>query len=252
MNRYFTLLAAIVISVASMAQNADYLSKQDFQAEKKKISEGIDAAKKNGFEAKKLVTKQVAIIDSLTKLIAANEKMVAVTNDSLRKTISEIDNLEAKFEKKASTSQHSLFLSVIIVAILYLVLFVLVIYFRTKWAAKMREVSEENQKLSDALKQEAILLKEHFDKKAQSLSLEFHEHAANLSAKEERTEERQRQLALELEDLMDNIVKDHDLQKTIYETMVSENKSAHEKLETELKNLKSQHTKDIQDIKSKH
>ncbi len=74
MKKCFTLITVMLFTVASWAQNADYLLKKDFQTEKKKISEGIDAAKKTGYDAKKIAAKQTTAFDSLAKNTSANEK----------------------------------------------------------------------------------------------------------------------------------------------------------------------------------
>jgi len=254
MNRYFSLVAAILFSVASMAQNNDYLSKKEFQVEKKTIANGIDAARKAGLDAKRLVLKQAAISDSLIKLNAANEKMLAQTNDSLQKTAARFNDLQTRVDKKTSTSQNSLIIVVIIIAVLFLFLLVLIFYFKSKSDGKIRELNDENIKLGESVRQEVSQSKEHITKTASAMSLELHEHTANLAAKVEVTEERQRQFALELEDFVDKVVKDQKLQTSSLESRLielksalidkNEHKSVHEKLETEIKNLRSLHVKD--------
>src|SRR5450830_802628 len=126
MKRCLTLLAVMLFTVASWAQNADYLLKKDFQSEKKKISEGIDAAKKTGIDAKKIAAKQVTVLDSLTKTLSANEKALAQTNDSLQKTAARFNALEARVSKSSTNAQNSLLVAVIVFAVLFLLLFALI------------------------------------------------------------------------------------------------------------------------------
>ena len=263
MNRYLTFLAAFLVSFASTAQNNDYLLKKDFQNEKKTISEGINTARKTSSELKKLLSKQAEITDSLVRVIATNEKLLARTNDSLLKTATRFNDLQANVEKRTSNSQNSLVLAVIIISVLLLFLLALIFYFKNKSDARIRELSEENLKLGEGFRQDLSHLKEQITKTASSMSLELHEHSANIATKLEMTEERQRQLAVELEDLVDKMVKDHNLQTSSLDARLSELKSAiiqkdehrsvHEKLETEIKGLRSLHTKDMEEIrKTKH
>jgi hypothetical protein len=261
MKHTLTFLVAVFFCIASIAQNADYLLKKDFQGEKKKISESIDAAKKTGMDAKKIAAKQFAAIDSLTRVIEANQKLVVRSNDSLLKMETKFMELEARMDKKTSSSQTSLFLVVFIFGAILVFLLSLVFYFKNKSDEKFRELNEEDLKLGEAVKQEVELLRAETKKSVDSISLEYHEHAANLFSTMELTEERQRQFALELEEVVDKIVKEQNLQKSSVETLSLELKSemlrktehlpVHEKLETEVKGLKTLHLKDIEELKAK-
>src|SRR5512141_2762989 len=113
MKRFFTLLAVMLFTVASWAQNTDYLLKKDFQSEKKKISDGIDAAKKSGIDAKKIATKQVAVIDSLSKNLTINEKMLVQTNDSLQRTAARFNEMENRVNTNSTRAQNSILVAVI-------------------------------------------------------------------------------------------------------------------------------------------
>ncbi|HZX61739.1 MAG TPA: hypothetical protein VFE66_00920 [Bacteroidales bacterium] len=262
MKRCFTLLAVMLFTVASWAQNADYLLKKDFQSEKKKISEGIDAAKKTGIDAKKIATKQVTALDSLAKTLAANEKALAQTNDSLQKNAARFNDLEARVNKSSINTQNSVLVAVIVFAVLFLLLFALVFFLKRNSNEKVRELSEENMRLGESVKQESVLMKEELKKSADSLSLTLHEYSANFSAKIEQSEEKQRAFATELEEVVDKVVKEQALQKSRVDeqfkellskvnTEKTEHKSLHEKIESEVKGLRSLHVKDVEEIKAK-
>lgn len=262
MKRCLTLLAVMLFTVASWAQNADYLLKKDFQSEKKKISEGIDAAKKTGIDAKKIATKQVTALDSLAKTLSANEEALAQTNDSLQKTATRFNDLEARVSKTSMNAQNYLLLSVIIIAILFLLLLALVSFLKSKSVEKIRELSEENIRLGESVKQESVLMKEELKKSADSLSLTLHEYSANFSAEIEQCIEKQRAFATELEEVVDKVVKEQALQKSRVDeqfkellskvnTEKTEHKSLHEKIESEVKGLRSLHVKDVEEIKAK-
>jgi len=262
MKRCLTLLAVMLFTIASWAQNADYLLKKDFQSEKKKISEGIDAAKKTGIDAKKIATKQVTALDSLAKTLSANEKALAQTNDSLQKTATRFNDLEARVSKTSMNAQNYLLLSVIIIAILFLLLLALVFFLKSKSDEKIRELSEENMRLGESVKQDFVEMKKEQKKSAEALSLTLHENSANFAAKIEQSEEKQRTFATELEEVVDKVVKEQALQKSRVDeqfkellskvnTEKTEHKSLHEKIESEVKGLRSLHVKDVEEIKAK-
>jgi len=262
MKRCLTLLAVMLFTAASWAQNADYLLKKDFQSEKKKISDGIDAAKKTGIDAKKIATKQVTVLDSLAKKQSANEKALALTNDSLQKTAARFNDLEARVNKSSMNAQNYLLVAVIVIAILFLLLLALVFFLKNKSDGKIREISDENLRLGDSVKQELAVLREELKKAADSLSLTLHEHSANFAAKIELCEEKQKTFATELEEVVDKVVKEQTIQKSTVDerlkellakvnTEKTEHKSLHDKIESEVKGLRSLHVKDIEEIKAK-
>jgi hypothetical protein len=262
MKRYLTLLVTVFFTATLLAQNSDYLLRKDFQSEKKKISESIDAAKKQSADARKLVTKQAVIIDSLTKLIDAHAKMIAQANDSLQKTASGFNELQTRVDKKTSTSQNSLILAVIIIAIVILIMLVLIFLFKNRSDQKLRELGEENKKLGEAIREEVNLFHAEIRKTAESISAEFHAHEAALNAKLELAQQRQHQFATELEEVVDKIVKEQNAQKSAFDSRFSEiktalvdkteHKAAHDKLESEVKSLRTLHVKDIEELKAKH
>jgi len=262
MKRCLTLLAVMLFTAASWAQNADYLLKKDFQSEKKKISDGIDAAKKTGIDAKKIATKQVATLDSLTKKQSENEKALVLTNDSLQKTAARFNDLEARVNKSSMNAQNFLLVAVIIIAVLFLLLLGLVYFLKSKSDQKIRELSDESMRLGESVKQEFVAMKAELKKATDSLSLTLHEHSANFAAKIELCEEKQKTFATELEDVVDKVVKEQTVQKSMVEeklkellakanTEKTEHKSLHDKIESEVKGLRSLHVKDIEEIKAK-
>lgn len=262
MKRCLTLLAVMLFTVASWAQNADYLLKKDFQSEKKKISEGIDAAKKTGIDAKKIATKQIILLDSLTKALSANEKAIAQTNDSLQKTTARFNDLEARVSKSSTNAQNSLLVAVIVFAVLFLLLFALVFFMKRNSNEKIRELSEENMRLGESVKHDFVEMKKEQKKSAEALSLTLHENSANFTAKIEQSEEKQKSFATELEDVVDKVVKEQAIQKSRVDEQIkeflskanaekTEHKSFHEKIESEVKGLRSLHIKDVEEIKAK-
>lgn len=262
MKKCFTLFTVILLTVASWAQNSDYLLKKDFQSEKKKISDGIDAAKKAGFDAKKLATKQVTAFDSLATILAANEKNLKRTNDSLQKIEARFNNLDVRVSKTSSNAENYLLLAIIVIAILFLLYLALVFFMRSKADEKIHELAEEIMKLDESVKQDLASVKEELKKSTESLSLKLNEYSASSTAAIGRCEEKQRNLATELDEFVDKTVNEHKLQISKVDekindlsaklsTELKEHKTFHDKIESDLKGLRSLHAKDIEEIKAK-
>jgi predicted PurR-regulated permease PerM len=262
MKKCFTLLTVILIAVASWAQNSDYLLKKDFQSEKKKISDGIDAAKKAGFDAKKLATKQVTAVDSLAAILSANEKVVKRTNDSLLKMTTRFNELDVKVTKSSSNAENYLLLAVIVIAILFLLFLALIFFMRSKADEKIHELAEEVTKLDETVTQDIASIKEELKKSTDSLSSNLHQFSDKFTAAIDRCEEKQRNFATELDEFVDKTFKEQTLQISKLDEKFNdlsaklnaertEHKTFHDKIESDLKGLRSLHAKDIDDLKAK-
>ena len=251
MKRFFTLLMVMLFTSASWAQNTDYLLKKDFQSEKKKMSDGIEVAKKAGYDAKKIASKQLTSIDSLIKVQVANEKVLAQTNDSLQKTTTRFKDLDIRVTKASTSAENLLLMAVIVIAIVFLLFLAFVFFMKSKTDEKIRELAEENMRLAEAMKQDFT-----------ALTLEMKKSAANLATRIEIGEEKQKSFATELEEVVDKVVKDHAIQKSSVEQRFNEflakvdadkkdHKILHEKIDGEVKGLHSRHLQDLEEIRAK-
>lgn len=234
----------MLFTAASWAQNADYLLKKDFQSERKKISEGIDVAKKAGFDAKKIAAKQVMLLDSLTKTLSADEKILMQTNDSLQKTAARFNALNERVGTSSTSTRNFLMVAVIVFAVLVLLLLAIVFFIKNKTDGKIRELTEENMRLGESVKQDFELMKGEMKKSCDSLSITLHEYSANFAAKIEQCEEKQTTAVASIENQFKEFSSNVKTEKT-------EHKTLHEKIETEVKGLRSLHIKDIEEIKAK-
>ena len=244
------MIAMMLFIIASWAQNADYLLKKDFQSEKKKISEGIDVAKKAGYDAKKIATKQVTVFDSLTKLILANEKALKQNNDSLQKTTATFAGLQNRVSKISTKAKFFFRLIVIVGALLIILLFMFVYLLKKQYDKEIIALTDENKKLGETLNERVILMKDELKKTSDSLSLSLHEFSANTAVKIEQFEEKQRAFTADIEDTLDKFVKEQVSHKSILEEKIidflakanhekTEHKALHDKIESEVQGLRS-------------
>jgi|GEM_PF-1769633 hypothetical protein len=261
MKKCFTLITVMLFTVASWAQNADYLLKKDFQTEKKKISEGIDAAKKTGYDAKRIAEKQTTAFDSLAKLLSANEKELKQTNDSLQKTTARFNDLDIRVTKTSNNAENYLLLAVIVIALIFLLILALIFYLRSKTDEKINELREENIRLDESVKQDLAAIREDLKKSVDSLSSTLHEYSAKFNASIERCEEKQRTSAAELEASVSKVAKDHTLHVSKVDEKFNDlsakmnadradHKTFHDKIESDLKALRSLQ-KVVEEIKAK-
>jgi predicted PurR-regulated permease PerM len=262
MKKFLTLLTAAVFTMACWAQNSDYLLNKDFQSEKKKLSEGIDAAKKSGSDAKKTAVRQMTVVDSLSKVLVANQNELVKTNDSLQKTAAQFSELESRVVKSSMSAINSLIAAVVIIAVLFILVLALVFFLKSKTDKLILELAEANKNLEETLKKDIAGMKEEVKKSADSLALTLHELSAKMTARIVQGEERQKAFAAELEELVDKVMKEQEVQKSRVDEKVkellsavnadkTEHKSVHEKIESEFKGLRSLHTKDVEDIRAK-
>lgn len=262
MKKIFTLLVIALFAQATWAQNADYLLKKDFQSEKKKISEGIESAKKVGIDAKRIATKQSNIFDSIAKSLAANEKALKQNNDSLQNTTAQFNNLKARVSRIATKTKFYLRLLLVLMVVGFIILLILPFFLKKKSDIKIEKLIEENKKFSESMKQELALMKEELEKGSDLLAMKLQENSAHTASKFEQYEKKQSDFTRKLEETIDEVVKEQTLQKSMVEekfnnvllkvnTEKADHLDLHNKIESEVKGLKALHEKDIEEIKAK-
>jgi hypothetical protein len=122
----FTILVFCFTTVK--AQTADYLQKKEFQTEKKKIYDNIDAVKKPSSELKKLVARQSLKIDSLSAVVKAFGAQNKSFADSINKMSVSVLSLNGQVqanESKLSKSYGDLLMMVVILLILVVGTFII-------------------------------------------------------------------------------------------------------------------------------
>ena len=262
MKRLFTLLTVMLLVATCWAQNADYLLKKDFQSEKKKISEGIDAAKKAGFDAKRIATKQVLVFDSLEKSLSGNEKVLKQFNDSLQKTTASFTYLKTRLDNISSKTKFYLRMIVVIFIISLLLILSIIFFQKKKSDEKIQILEEENKNLSEILKIEVDKIKEELKKSTNSILLTVHEFSANAATKIEQQDGKLEGFSAGLKEHINKFEKEQAANKSYMEEKLTafltkveaeknEHHSTHEKIDSEVKGLRSLHIKDIEELKAK-
>jgi septal ring factor EnvC (AmiA/AmiB activator) len=143
MKTVLSLILLISLFIPAGAQTTEFLTNKDFQTEKKKLNEGINAAKKTGLETKKNLAKQNQTIDSLTQLIKDYQVQLAESNDSISSMNVTVNNLQNKVDQKKTSLRNQLIFVFGFIILLVVILFV--------WIFMIKKKSDQNFiSLSDA------------------------------------------------------------------------------------------------------
>ncbi len=160
MKKLLTFLAMVFLVLQTGAQTAEYLQQKDFQAEKKKIYDGINASKRQINEIKKFDVKTVQSIDSLTRIIGSAASQLSAVNDSLAKTTSRVVALQEAFDSQKSISRQLLILLFVVVFILLVIAFIMIFLFQRKANANFQSIADLDQKTNERFDAEIKKLKE--------------------------------------------------------------------------------------------
>jgi hypothetical protein len=148
----FTILAFLFITAGG--QTTDYLQKKEFQTEKKKIYDNIDAAKKPASDLKKLVTRQSIKIDSLgiiVKTFAVQNKMYADSINKMSATVLVLNDQVRNNYQKMRTRLHYVWTLVAILVILILGTFV---FLWRKGSSNFGILKDQAEKINENINKE--------------------------------------------------------------------------------------------------
>lgn len=159
MKKLVFILLALFLVVQVRAQTPEYIQQKDFQAEKKKINEAINASKKQLNEIKKADARFVQSFDSLKRTIIAHEIQLSLTTDSLTKTSAELTAIREKVNSQNIPSRGARILVFAILFILFAILFILVFLFKKRAYHEHQSLVELSNKTNERLDAELKSLK---------------------------------------------------------------------------------------------
>ncbi|HTX87800.1 MAG TPA: hypothetical protein VMC08_02335 [Bacteroidales bacterium] len=153
------ILPALILSLLgfqAFSQTTEVVSKKEFQDEKKKINLNIDQAKKAGLEAKKLATRQAALVDSLKTVVKAGQATIAGNADSLAAAKATIQVFQHRLDRNKTNSRIFIGVTYLLALILFVVVFLLLFRFRSQ----LKNAMELLGKKEETMEKEAAALKE--------------------------------------------------------------------------------------------
>jgi len=159
MKKLSTFLAMLFFVGTAGAQATEYLQQKEFQSEKKKIYEGINASRKQLSEIKKADTRIVQSIDSLKQTIAVNAAQMAVNSDSLTKSNVRVNALKEQIDSRKMISRGMLVTLFVITLILFIIVFYMLFLFKSKAEAVKLMMADLDRKTNARLDAEIASLK---------------------------------------------------------------------------------------------
>jgi len=155
MKTLFTMFLICIFTTALVAQSGDYVQKSEFQQEKKKIYDGMNATRKPMNEMRIALKKQSRVIDSLTMQINEFSDIIAKNKELVPAMTSQVKELgEELHSHKSRSSNHML----IAFTITYLVLIISFITLYILQRRNNREVEETKKQVTKVTEELAIEL----------------------------------------------------------------------------------------------
>ena len=124
MKTILSFILSLFLFISAGAQTTDYLTNKDFQAEKKKLNEGINTAKKSSLEAKKGLEMKGQLIDSLAGALKLSQVQLAASNDSISKLTAKVNELQDKVYQKKTGLRTSLIIAFAVIFLLWILLLI--------------------------------------------------------------------------------------------------------------------------------
>jgi hypothetical protein len=159
MKKLMVLLSVVFFVIQAGAQSTEYLQQKEFQAEKKKIYEGLNASKKQLNEIKKGDAKLTQSLDSIKRIVEINAIQLATCNDSLSKTGAGVTSLKEQFDSQKLISRGMLILLFVIILILFVVVFILLLRFKKSADMNHQVLVDLDKKTNDRIETEIKGLK---------------------------------------------------------------------------------------------
>ena len=160
MKKFLTFILLICLFGSGLAQTSEVLTKQEFQAEKKKINDAINGLKRTDSDVKKLISVQGQTIDSLHKLTTINKELTAKNYDSVSGLSLKVARLEEQDSKQRLL--RSTFLPITLLILLVLIIILFILFFRHKKSTElnMLSIQEDNKKMIENIEAEFKSLQE--------------------------------------------------------------------------------------------
>lgn len=151
MKKLLSLTIIMVFAILSNGQNTDFITKKDFQTEKKGITDQINAAKAPSYELRNLYTKQVKYIDSLALVLATfDQRAASIEKQTELIVLTDIRQQEQINNSQLNVRSQIIFLLVFI-CIGFLLTFILAFFLWRMLNKKLSTLAIDQEKTNQAL-----------------------------------------------------------------------------------------------------
>jgi hypothetical protein len=147
------LMAAIFLFMITGAQTAEFITAKDFQVEKKKLTDGINAVKKTALDAKKTLAAQNQTLDSLSRLLSDYQGQLAKSNDSISSLNVKVNDLQSQVNQKKIGLRMRLIFVLGFIILLVILSFIWIFMTRKKYEHDILSLSEAGDKTNNKIDQ---------------------------------------------------------------------------------------------------
>jgi hypothetical protein len=158
MKAILTFLAFVFLCGQTSAQTTEYLQQKEFQAEKKKIYDGLNASRKQLNEIKKVDVGMTKSIDSIEQSLLTVKTRLSEYHDSLVKSNAGVNTLREQFDNQKILSRGFLILLFVVILILFVIVFALIAFFNKKANQRLQSVIDLGIATSNRLDLEVATL----------------------------------------------------------------------------------------------
>jgi len=153
MKKILSLVVFTFLFLIAGAQTTEFISTKDFQSEKKKLNEGINAAKKVALDAKKTLSTQSQTLDSLSKLLSVYQVQLAKNNDSISNLNVKASDLQNQIDRKKTISRNNLIVAFGFILLILVIAVVMFFMNKKKSDQSFLSLSEEGEKTNNKIDQ---------------------------------------------------------------------------------------------------
>jgi hypothetical protein len=151
MKKFFTLLMMIALVIPLFAQTTEMVTRKEFQDDRKKQNDNIEASKRGVAENRKMMTRQAAMMDSLKVVVRVTQSMIRENEDSLSAYSGKIQSLEQSVNQNKLNSRNYVIITLVIFGFLFIIAFILIFLFRSRQERKAVELKTEMEQLQASL-----------------------------------------------------------------------------------------------------
>jgi len=212
MKTFSTFLAIILLFGSTWAQTNEFLTKKEFQNEKKKTSDALNILKRSDSDVKRIISAQGQTVDSLKNIVLANKELTLKNNDSISGFSLKVLALQEQVNHQKLIRRPFLILFLAIFCILLISLFILLFRYKKNTELTINSMRDNNKKMFENIELEFKSVKESINqcqKEIQSLSVEMKQQilrlTENVNVKIDENHEKFLQTARKQDDTISNL-----------------------------------------------
>ena len=215
MKKLLSFVFAAILVVQAWAQSTDYLQQKDFQTEKKKIYDGINATKKQLNEIRKADARLVQSIDSIGRVLTMNSGEMTRNSDSITRTSARVSSLKEQIDNEKLPSRGAMILLFVICLILFVIVFLMLFFYKKRADTNHQSIIDLDKKTNEridiavtGLRNDVQSIRESVNALSSEMSQKISAGLTSLEAKNQQFEKQLKENLAGIEGTMGNFTKD--------------------------------------------